>query len=69
MVAKTMPVLEQGNGFLITVVSLQFLRGGKHGSILGVFEWFGTNPMPPEFWILPSFLPMHPAKNVVLLSN
>jgi len=25
-----------------------------------VFEWIGSNPMPPEFWILPSFLPMHP---------
>ncbi|CAN6571059.1 unnamed protein product [Malus baccata var. baccata] len=31
-------------------------------SILGVFEWSGSNPMPPEFWILPSFLPVHPAK-------
>ncbi|CAI9105313.1 OLC1v1004210C1 [Oldenlandia corymbosa var. corymbosa] len=31
-------------------------------SIMGLFEWSGTNPMPPEFWILPSFLPMHPAK-------
>ncbi|KAI9159610.1 hypothetical protein LWI28_000157 [Acer negundo] len=31
-------------------------------SILGVFEWCGVNPMPPEFWILPSSLPMHPAK-------
>ncbi|KAL1815652.1 hypothetical protein ACET3Z_018226 [Daucus carota] len=31
-------------------------------SILGVYEWSGCNPMPPEFWILPSFLPMHPAK-------
>ncbi|KAM3216251.1 hypothetical protein P3L10_025692 [Capsicum annuum] len=31
-------------------------------SILGAFECLGTNPMPPEFWILPSFLPMHPAK-------
>ncbi|KAM3216265.1 hypothetical protein P3L10_025706 [Capsicum annuum] len=30
--------------------------------ILGVFEWIGTNPMPPEFWILPSFIPVHPAK-------
>ncbi|GAY36874.1 hypothetical protein CUMW_280080 [Citrus unshiu] len=28
--------------------------------ILGVFDWLGCNPMPPEFWILPSFLPMHP---------
>ncbi|KAK9281096.1 hypothetical protein L1049_003989 [Liquidambar formosana] len=31
-------------------------------SILGVFDWSGSNPMPPEFWVLPSFLPMHPAK-------
>ncbi|XP_028801592.1 beta-amyrin synthase-like [Neltuma alba] len=31
-------------------------------AILGVFEWAGINPMPPEFWLLPSFLPMHPAK-------
>ncbi|XP_076906939.1 shionone synthase-like [Bidens hawaiensis] len=31
-------------------------------SVLGVREWIGSNPMPPEFWILPSFLPMHPAK-------
>ncbi|KZV26777.1 Beta-amyrin synthase [Dorcoceras hygrometricum] len=31
-------------------------------SILGVFDWSGSNPMPPEFWLLPSFLPMHPAK-------
>nr|POF00245.1 beta-amyrin synthase 1 [Quercus suber] len=30
--------------------------------ILGVFEWTGCNPMPPEFWLLPSFLPIHPAK-------
>ncbi|CAL5210450.1 unnamed protein product [Lathyrus oleraceus] len=31
-------------------------------SILGVFDWLGNNPMPPEFWVLPSFLPIHPAK-------
>ncbi|KAM3749762.1 hypothetical protein ACB098_05G211900 [Castanea mollissima] len=31
-------------------------------SILGVFEWAGSNPMPPEFWLLPPFLPMYPAK-------
>ncbi|TKY72088.1 Beta-amyrin synthase [Spatholobus suberectus] len=30
--------------------------------ILGVVDWCGNNPLPPEFWILPSFLPMHPAK-------
>ncbi|KAK9757074.1 hypothetical protein RND81_01G137800 [Saponaria officinalis] len=31
-------------------------------SILGLFDWSGTNPMPPEFWMLPSFMPMLPAK-------
>ncbi|KAF3431861.1 hypothetical protein FNV43_RR26597 [Rhamnella rubrinervis] len=30
-------------------------------SILGLFDWVGTKPMPPEFWLLPSFLPLHPA--------
>ncbi|KAF4348831.1 hypothetical protein F8388_016103, partial [Cannabis sativa] len=32
-------------------------------TILGVFNWEGCNPMPPEFWILPSNLfPINPAK-------
>ncbi|KAJ0074529.1 hypothetical protein Patl1_37603 [Pistacia atlantica] len=31
-------------------------------AILGVYEWSGCNPMPPEFWSFPSFLPIHPAK-------
>ncbi|GKV07153.1 hypothetical protein SLEP1_g18954 [Rubroshorea leprosula] len=31
-------------------------------SVLGVFDWSGRDPMPPEFWLLPSFLPMHPDK-------
>ncbi|KAK8575854.1 hypothetical protein V6N12_063506 [Hibiscus sabdariffa] len=30
-------------------------------AILGVFEWSGCNPMPPEFWLLPSNFPVHPA--------
>ncbi|KAF5196265.1 Taraxerol synthase [Thalictrum thalictroides] len=30
--------------------------------ILGLYDWSGCNPMPPEFWLLPSILPMHPAK-------
>ncbi|KAG8656206.1 lupeol synthase isoform X2 [Manihot esculenta] len=31
-------------------------------SILGVYEWDGTNPMPPEFWAFPTIFPFHPAK-------
>lgn len=29
-------------------------------AILGVYEWAGCNPMPPEFWFLPSTSPIHP---------
>ncbi|KAH7839805.1 hypothetical protein Vadar_009106 [Vaccinium darrowii] len=31
-------------------------------SVLGVYEWSGCNPLPPEFWLFPSFFPFHPAK-------
>ncbi|XP_050231955.1 lupeol synthase-like isoform X2 [Mercurialis annua] len=31
-------------------------------SILGVYEWDGSNPMPPEFWLFPRISPIHPAK-------
>ncbi|XP_071737530.1 cycloartenol Synthase-like [Rutidosis leptorrhynchoides] len=31
-------------------------------SVLGVFEWSGNNPLPPEMWILPYFLPVHPGR-------
>ncbi|KAF6153252.1 hypothetical protein GIB67_036598 [Kingdonia uniflora] len=31
-------------------------------SILGLSEWSGCNPMPLEFWLLPSFTLIHPAK-------
>jgi cycloartenol synthase len=31
-------------------------------SVLGAFEWSGNNPLPPEIWMLPYFLPMHPGR-------
>ncbi|XP_058113479.1 cycloartenol synthase-like isoform X2 [Magnolia sinica] len=31
-------------------------------SILGIYEWSGNNPMPPELWLLPEFLPIHPGR-------
>lgn len=31
-------------------------------SILGVYEWSGNNPLPPEMWLLPYFLPLHPGR-------
>nr|AIW81530.1 cycloartenol synthase protein [Dioscorea composita] len=31
-------------------------------SVLGVFDWSGNNPLPPEMWMLPYILPIHPGR-------
>ncbi|OWM86877.1 hypothetical protein CDL15_Pgr015913 [Punica granatum] len=31
-------------------------------TVLGVYEWSGCNPLPPEFWLLPKLFPIHPGK-------
>ncbi|ESW24999.1 hypothetical protein PHAVU_004G178500 [Phaseolus vulgaris] len=31
-------------------------------TVLGVYEWSGCNPLPPEFWLLPKAFPIHPGK-------
>lgn len=31
-------------------------------SVLGVYEWSGNNPLAPELWLLPYFLPVHPGR-------
>ncbi|KAG6725894.1 hypothetical protein I3842_02G053100 [Carya illinoinensis] len=31
-------------------------------TVLGLYEWFGCNPLPPEFWLLPQIFPIHPGK-------
>nr|CAB3462469.1 unnamed protein product [Digitaria exilis] len=31
-------------------------------SVLGVYDWSGNNPIFPELWIAPKFLPFHPGK-------
>ncbi|CAN1298193.1 Cycloartenol synthase [Linum perenne] len=36
-------------------------------SVLGVFEWSGNNPLPPEIWLLPYMLPIHPGIMMVYL--
>ncbi|KAL3533220.1 hypothetical protein ACH5RR_006741, partial [Cinchona calisaya] len=31
-------------------------------SVLGAYDWTGNNPLPPELWLLPYFLPLHPGR-------
>ena len=30
-------------------------------AVLGVYRWEGINPLPPELWLMPRSLPVHPA--------
>ncbi|KAJ7268763.1 terpene synthase [Mycena haematopus] len=31
-------------------------------TVLGCHEWEGVNPMPPELWLLPGWVPFHPGR-------
>ena len=31
-------------------------------AVLGVYEWKGIAPVPPEMWLLPSWFPLHPGR-------
>lgn len=35
--------------------------------VLGAYEWEGNNPLPPELWLLPYSLPIHPGDGLLLL--
>ncbi|XVF27320.1 hypothetical protein REPUB_Repub14bG0097000 [Reevesia pubescens] len=36
--------------------------GKAYLSVLGLYEWSGCNPMPPELWLLPSYFPFAPGR-------
>ncbi|GMN56818.1 hypothetical protein TIFTF001_025932 [Ficus carica] len=35
-------------------------------TVLGVYEWSGCNPLPPELWLLPRMVCIHPGKMIAL---
>lgn len=49
-------ILDHGGATAITSWGKMWL------SVLGVFEWSGNNPLPPEIWLLPYILPIHPGR-------
>jgi cycloartenol synthase len=49
-------ILDHGGATAITSWGKMWL------SVLGVFEWSGNNPLPPEIWLLPYILPFHPGR-------
>ncbi|XP_050940718.1 isomultiflorenol synthase-like isoform X2 [Cucumis melo] len=52
-------------GIMDTILSpehkKEMLRYVYNHQILNVFDWSGSNPMPPEYWMLPTWLPIHPS--------
>ncbi|KAK1361098.1 Terpene cyclase/mutase family member [Heracleum sosnowskyi] len=49
-------ILDHGGATSITSWGKMWL------TVLGVFEWSGNNPLPPEIWLLPYILPVHPGR-------
>lgn len=49
-------ILDHGSATAITSWGKMWL------SVLGAFEWSGNNPLPPEIWLVPYFLPIHPGR-------
>ncbi|XP_022723277.1 cycloartenol synthase-like isoform X2 [Durio zibethinus] len=49
-------ILEHGSATAITSWGKMWL------SVLGAYEWSGNNPLPPEVWLCPYFLPVHPGR-------
>ncbi|KAL0742764.1 hypothetical protein Bca4012_084277 [Brassica carinata] len=69
--------MEKGRGWILNHGGATHITswGKLWLSVLGAYEWSGNNPLPPEIWLLPYFLPVHPGahdnfmKAVVSLSD
>ncbi|KAG8058086.1 hypothetical protein GUJ93_ZPchr0002g24799 [Zizania palustris] len=56
--------MEKGRKWILDHGGATFITSwGKFWlSVLGVFNWSGNNPLPPELWLLPYCLPVHPGR-------
>ncbi|CAN6195318.1 unnamed protein product [Urochloa humidicola] len=56
--------MEKGRNWILDHGGATFITSwGKFWlSVLGVFDWSGNNPVPPEAWLLPYCLPFHPGR-------
>lgn len=58
------PALRRARGFLAAHGGpLASASWGKFTlAVLGLYDWEGLHPVPPELWLLPSSLPFHPSR-------
>ncbi|KAJ1267466.1 hypothetical protein BS78_07G058400 [Paspalum vaginatum] len=54
------------SGSLNTVLSSEHRKEMRryiyNHQVLGAYDWSGNNPVPPELWLLPEFMPFHPGR-------
>jgi lanosterol synthase len=60
----THPVMEKARACLHALGGALYapLWGKFWLAVLGCYAWEGVNPLVPELWLLPSWLPFHPSK-------
>ncbi|RXH88985.1 hypothetical protein DVH24_000584, partial [Malus domestica] len=63
---RTTPILGDGPMVVPTILHHGEKLGWWCYNILGVYDWEGSNPMPPEFWTRSTLLPSHPRKHSFL---
>lgn len=62
-VDKDDPLIAKAGSFLRTEGVLGIPSWGKFWlALLNLYDWKGLNPILPELWILPSWIPLHPSK-------
>ncbi|KAK1290952.1 Cycloartenol synthase 2 [Acorus calamus] len=56
--------MEKGRKWILDHGSITHITswGKMWLSVLGVFDWSGNNPLPPEIWLLLYFIPLHPGR-------
>eukprot|EP00252_Welwitschia_mirabilis_P023208 TRINITY_DN6518_c0_g1_i1.p1 TRINITY_DN6518_c0_g1~~TRINITY_DN6518_c0_g1_i1.p1 ORF type:complete len:760 (-),score=127.45 TRINITY_DN6518_c0_g1_i1:298-2577(-) len=56
--------MEKGRAWILNHGGATFMPswGKMWLSVLGAYDWSGNNPLPPEIWNLPYFVPFHPGR-------
>ena len=61
-VDKSDPLIEEAGRFLRSEGVLGIPSWGKFWlALLNLYDWTGLNPILPELWIIPNWIPLHPS--------
>lgn len=63
-VPSTEPFMQRAQVFIRKYGGAEYIPswGKFYLAVLNIYEWEGMTPVPPELWMLPHWLPIHPSK-------